>query len=94
MGTNGHAVLYSNLCLEASAMDWKPYITTDPHIMHGAGCFRGTRIPVSVVLDNLADGETPERILDQYPALRPEHIPAAIGYAADLARERIVPIPA
>lgn len=52
------------------------------------------RIPVSVVLDNLAAGETPERILDQYPSLRPEHIPAAIGYAADLARERIVPIPA
>jgi uncharacterized protein (DUF433 family) len=47
-----------------------------------------------VVLDNLAAGETPERILDQYPSLRPEHIPAAIGYAADLARERIVPIPA
>ena len=64
-------------------MDWKPYITTDPQIMHGAVCFRGTRIPVSVVLDNLAAGETPERILDQYPSLRPEHIPAAIGYAAD-----------
>lgn len=70
-------------------MDWKPYISTDPQIMHGAVCFRGTRIPVSVVLDNLAAGETLERILDQYPSLRPEHIPAAIGYAADLARERI-----
>ncbi len=75
-------------------MDWKPHISTDPHIMHGAVCFRGTRIPVSVVLDNLAAGETPECILDQYPSLQPEHIPAAIGYAADLARERIVPIPA
>ncbi len=75
-------------------MDWKPYISTDPQIMHGAVCFRGTRIPVSVVLDNLAAGETSERILDQYPSLQPEHIPAAISYAADLARERIVPIPA
>lgn len=75
-------------------MDWKPYISTDPQIMHGAVCFRGTRIPVSVVLDNLAAGETLERILDQYPSLRPEHISAALGYAADLARERIVPIPA
>lgn len=74
-------------------MDWKFYISTDPQIMHAAVCFRGTRIPVSVVLDNLAAGETPELILDQYPALRPEHIPAAISYAADLARERIVPIP-
>jgi uncharacterized protein (DUF433 family) len=75
-------------------MDWKPYITTNPEIMHGAVCFRGTRIPVSVVLDNLADGETPGYILGQYPSLKPEHIPAALGYAADLARERIVPIPA
>ena len=65
-------------------MDWKPYITTDPTIMHGTVCFRGTRIPVSVVLDNLADGETPERILNQYPSLKAEHIPAAIAYAAEL----------
>ncbi len=73
-------------------MDWRSYISTDPQIMHGAVCFRRTRIPVSVVLDNLAAGESPERILDQYPSLRPEHIPAAIGYAADLVRERIIPI--
>ena len=75
-------------------MDWKLYISSDPQIMHGAVCFRGTRIPVSVVLDNLAAGETPERILDEYPSLRREHISAALAYAAELARERIVPIPA
>lgn len=74
-------------------MDWKPYITSDPQIMHGTVCFRGTRIPVSVVLDNLADGETPERILHQFPTLKPEHIPAAIAYAAELARERVLPVP-
>ncbi len=75
-------------------MDWKPFITADPNIMHGAACFRGTRVPVSVVLDNLAADETPEKILEQYPSLEAEHISAAIAYAADLARERIVPIPA
>lgn len=75
-------------------MDWKPHITADPQIMHGAVCFRGTRVPVSVVLDYLAAGETAASILAEYPTLRPEHIPAAIGYAADLARERIVPLPA
>ena len=75
-------------------MDWKPFISADPEIMHGAVCFRGTRIPVSVVLDNLAGGETAATILDEYPSLKPEHIPAAISYAADLARERIVPVPA
>lgn len=75
-------------------MDWKPYLTADPEIMHGTVCFSGTRIPVSVVLDNLAAGEVPARILEQFPSLKAEHIPAAIAYAAELARERIVPIPA
>jgi putative ABC transport system substrate-binding protein len=79
---------------EVSAINWTPYITTDPQIMHIAVCFPGTRIPVSVVLDHLAAGETPERILAQYPTLKLEHIPAALGYPADLARERIVPTPA
>jgi uncharacterized protein (DUF433 family) len=75
-------------------MDWKHQITSDPQVMHGVVCFRGTRIPVSVVLDNLATGETAERVLAQYPSLKPEHITAALGYAADLASERIVPMPA
>lgn len=75
-------------------MDWRPYLAADPEIMHGAVCIRGTRIPVSVVLDNLAAGEAPERVLQQYPSLRPEHIAASLAYAADLARERIVPLPA
>lgn len=75
-------------------MDWKLHITVDPQVMHGTPCFKGTRVPVSVVLDNLAAGETEKRILDQYPTVRPEHLRAAIAYAADLARERIVSIPA
>lgn len=74
-------------------MDWRQCITTDPLVLHGSVCFRDTRIPVSVVLDNLAAGETPDDILDQYPSLKREHIPAAIAYAAELARERIVPLP-
>jgi uncharacterized protein (DUF433 family) len=36
-------------------MDWRQYLTADPQVMHGAVCFSGTRIPVSVVLANLAD---------------------------------------
>ncbi len=40
-------------------MRWQDVITVDPQIMHGAPCFRGTRIPVSVVLDNLAAGVAP-----------------------------------
>ena len=75
-------------------MNWKRYITSDPEVLHGTVCLSGTRVPVSVVLDNLAANETRERILEQYPSLTPEHIAAAIAYAADLARERIIPVPA
>ena len=75
-------------------MDSRDHISIDPDRMHGLPCFRGTRVPVSVVLDNLAAGESSASILDQYPSLRPEHIPAALAYAALLARERVVPIPA
>ena len=75
-------------------MDWREHIWIDPARMHGTPCMRGTRVPVYVVLDNLAAGETAETILDQYPSLRAEHIPAAIAYAAALAHERVVPIPA
>lgn len=71
-------------------MDWTSHITSDAEIMHGVMCFRGTRVPVSIVLDNLADGETSQRILDQYPSLKPVHVSAALAYAAELARERIV----
>jgi uncharacterized protein (DUF433 family) len=47
---------------------------------------------VSVILDNLAVGESIEGILQSYPTLRAEDIGAAIAYAAELARERVVPL--
>jgi uncharacterized protein (DUF433 family) len=75
-------------------MDWKQCITADPQVLHGAVRFAGTRIPVSIVLDNLADGASADEILRQYPGLKPEHVPAALAYAAELARERVVPLPA
>jgi uncharacterized protein (DUF433 family) len=75
-------------------MNWREHIWIDAERMHGTPCLRETRIPVFVVLDNLADGETVESILANYPGLRPEHVPAALAFAAELAHERIVPIPA
>lgn len=74
-------------------MNWRDHITVDPAVCHGVPCFRGTRVMVSVVLDNLAAGGTVKEILRDYPSLRPEAIPAAIAYAAELARERIVELP-
>jgi len=74
--------------------NWQDHITVDPNICHGKACFRGTRILVSAVLDNIAAGETHEAVLRSYPTLDPESISAAIAYAADLARERVISLPA
>lgn len=75
-------------------MNWQNYISTAPAICHGRACIKGTRVMVSVVLDNLAAGHTPEEIVRSYPSLTREAIEASIKYAADLARERIAPIAA
>lgn len=75
-------------------MDWRDHIATDPQICHGKACIKGTRIMVSVVLDNLAAGLEPSEILRSYPSLTREAIQAAIAYAAELARERVVALPA
>jgi len=71
-------------------MDWRERISVDPLVCHGKACIKGTRIMVSVVLDNLAAGVSPEEILRSYPSLSSEDIQAAIAYAAELARERVV----
>jgi len=74
--------------------DWRDFITADPEVCHGKPCIKGTRIMVSVVLDNLAAGVTLDELLKSYPSLTREAVQAAIAYAADLARERIVRMPA
>jgi uncharacterized protein (DUF433 family) len=73
--------------------NWKDRIRVDPDICHGKACIAGTRIMVSVILDNLAGGETPARILASYPTLQKEDIEAALRYAAEMTRERIVVLP-
>ena len=75
-------------------MNWQDYITVDPSVCHGKACIKGTRIMVSVILDNMAAGLTPDEIVESYPSLSSEAVQAAITYAADLARERVVTIPA
>lgn len=74
-------------------MDWRERITVDPAVCHGQACIKGTRIMVSVVLDNLAAGIPTDEILRSYPSLKAEDVQAAMAYAADLARERMVPLP-
>lgn len=74
-------------------MNWREHIAVEPNICHGQACLIGTRVPVSVVLDNLAAHVTPEEILRSYPTLTREGIDACIAYAAELARERVIDLP-
>ena len=62
-------------------------ITSDPSVCHGKACVRGTRIMVSVVLANLADGMTADELLAEYPSLSADDIQASLAYAAELAGE-------
>ena len=73
-------------------MELMERITVDPEICHGKACIKGTRIMVTVILDNLAAGLDRDEILASYPTLRDEDIRAAIAYAAELAKERILPL--
>ncbi|MHB8521660.1 MAG: DUF433 domain-containing protein [Limisphaerales bacterium] len=74
-------------------MNWRERISTDPQICHGQACINGTRIMVSVILDNLAAKVASAEILRSYPSLTPEDIDAAVAYAAELARERVLQMP-
>ena len=72
---------------------WRERIATLPEICHGKPCVRGTRILVSVVLDNLAEGMSAAEIVQEYPPLVREDVRAAMAYAAELAREEeLVPL--
>lgn len=74
-------------------MDWRERIVFDPEICHGRPCIRGTRVLVSAILDNIADGETDADILRSYPSIAVEDIRAAVAYAAELAHEQVVRLP-
>ncbi|MEJ2704284.1 MAG: DUF433 domain-containing protein [Sedimentisphaerales bacterium] len=67
-------------------------ITIDPSICHGQACIKGTRIPVHQIIGMLANGNTIEELLKEYPSLEREDILACLSYAASLAEEQITPI--
>lgn len=67
-------------------------ISIDPNICHGQACVKGTRIPVHQVVGMLANGDTIEDLLTEYPSLSKEDIMACLAYAATLAEEQVTPI--
>ena len=67
-------------------------ITVDPSICHGQACVKGTRIPVHQIVHMLANGDSVEELLREYPSLTREDILACLDYAASLAEEEVTPI--
>jgi uncharacterized protein (DUF433 family) len=64
-------------------------ITFDPQIMGGRACIRGIRIPVSVIVGQIAHGATWDELLEDYPDLEREDIRQALEYAAWLTHEEV-----
>jgi len=71
---------------------WRSRIVSDPSVCGGKPCIRGTRIPVAVILDNLAEGLDHADILANYPSLKRDDIRAAMAYAAALSRDICIPL--
>jgi uncharacterized protein (DUF433 family) len=67
-------------------------ISVDPNVCFGKACIRGTRIWVSLILENLADGASEQDLLTAYPQLKTEDIRAALAYAAATTREQVMPL--
>ena len=67
-------------------------ITTDPSICHGQACVKGTRIPVHQIVHMLANGDSIEELLHEYPSLTRDDILACLDYAASLTEEQVTPI--
>ncbi len=64
-------------------VSWRERIIVDPAIHHGDPCIKGTRVPVSVIVGSIADGDTPEQIIDAWPELTRDDVKAALKFAAE-----------
>jgi len=65
------------------SMNWRRRIVIDPAIHHGDPCIKGTRVPVSIIVASIADGDTTEEVLNAYPQLAAEDVKAALKFAAE-----------
>ncbi len=66
-------------------MKWRERIVSDPQILRGKPCIKGTRIPAALVLGYLANDTSPEMIVREFPDLTVEDIAACLDYARELA---------
>jgi len=68
------------------------HISVDPKVCFGRPVIRGTRIWVALIVDNLAEGVSEEELLRAYPQLTHDDVRAALGFAAEMTRERVLPV--
>jgi len=67
-------------------------ITIDPKICHGQACVKGTRIPVCQIAHMLANGDSVETLLQEYPSLTREGVLACLDYAASSSEQQNIPV--
>ena len=67
-------------------------ISVKANVCHGQACVRGTRIPVAQIVHMLANGDTIDELLEEYPRLTRQDVLACLDYAASLAEEQVTPV--
>ncbi len=70
--------------------DWRNYIETKPEVLYGKPVIKNTRVPVDLLLEKLAQGESIEDLLKAYPRIKKEDISAALAFAAEMVRNEVV----
>jgi uncharacterized protein (DUF433 family) len=83
--------LFSELAMTRSELLQR--ISVDPNICFGKACIKGTRIWVALIIENLAAGISEAEIFEMYPHITRDDIAACLAYAAELTRERVIPVP-
>jgi len=68
-------------------LDWRDHISSDPAIMVGKPCIKGTRIPVDLILEELAHGRDADDLLEAYPKIKEADIKACLQFAAEYLRD-------
>jgi uncharacterized protein (DUF433 family) len=71
-------------------IDWTLHIESNPDILYGKPVIKNTRIPVDLILEKLATGDTTEELIEAYPKLTRDDIAACLLFAADSIKNEVV----
>jgi len=71
-------------------LNWKLHIASDPKILYGKPVIKNTRVPIDLILEKLANGDSHENLLQAYPNLEKDDIIACLLFAADAIKNEII----